>query len=326
METPGFEIPVIPSFSIPFNPRNLKFSSDFLSKQRFQKLNLDRKMIKAFNEHLALHIDKDVLFYLKFTGWGDSLIRYQNNKVSYYRSKQLLNANVAPFEYPVDAGTLALYHLKETSGTSVKDETGNYNGTVSGTPNMDAEGRVMSPGSNFDGTDDYIAQGTLLDVVPTNGTIETWFMPTENLPLANHTYHWYKRNSGSPYEINSIRVCKSGDSTYPGNIIFVQYINDTAYIAVTTQDSWSQNTWYHLAAIWGTDTSWGSSGMKIVVNGVLDGTNADQTGKMGDGTDQDFIIGANYIPDDFIPANMDEFRVSNIQRKHFGGVSPGILL
>ena len=323
METLSFTFPEIKTFQIPFNPKKLKFTGDVIDKTRFQKLSIDRKLIKAFNNHLIEKIDKNVLFYLKMVG-QNGLIKYQNNKVSYYNSKRLLNSNVAPFEYPVDANTLGLYHLNEKSGTVAKDETGNYDGTIVGTPSMDVEGGVMSPGSYFDGVDDVIECGQLLGTtVPAEGTVETWFKhpKTFDSTRTSETYLWLKSNDETSA---SADYAFARFSDADGQLKWTKcldYENGGGGVVLSSSTaSWTGGKWYHYAGCWG------SPGMNLYIDGVSEASNTVTTAWSAD-TARVFQMGKYYTGGGtvYFEGAMDEFRVSNIQRKIFGGVSPGVI-
>ena len=78
---------------------------------------------------------------------------------------------------------IAYYKLNETTGTTAIDTKGSYNGTLT---NMSGNEWQTSPALfgpkqclGFDGTDDYVALGSGLNITGTNISIEAWIYPTD---------------------------------------------------------------------------------------------------------------------------------------------------
>lgn len=316
MESPNFDFPQQNLFSIPYSPKHLNFNSSFMDKNRFQKLNVDKRMLKLVCEHLTERIDNDVLFYLKFLGINDCNIVYKNNKVIFHSRKGMLNEAIPLNEYPVDEDTETIYHMGEGSGVKLGDERNTFDLTWNGT--WDERGKVRGNAGYFDGINDYGYDADLLTVFPTNGTIEMWFAPTATIEAGGGDVGFelfYKKLAASNY-------FESFLYDLDGKIYF--FNRTSAVSAVTAQTTWTANTWYHVAFLWGTAVTWGRAGMKIIVNNAVDGENAD-TGKPAGASPTNFYLGCNNIPTNFLPARMDEVRVSSRQRSYFGGLTGGVI-
>ena len=310
METPSFIFPEIKTFQIPFNPKKLRFANDVIDKTRFQKLSIDRKLIKAFNNHLIEKIDKNVLFYLKMVGRGDSLIKYQNNKVSYYNSRRLLNAGVAPFEYPTDSSTSALYHLNESNfpTDNAKDETGVNVGNVTGC--LSTEAKVLSPGAYFDGLDDNIAiaNHASLNFGDTNFTVEAWYKTTRTTRQAVVD----KFDSAGGGFTNGGYVLEMG--VVEGEIRW--QVDDAGYFT-TAAVTYSDDKWHHQAGVRDGDL------VRLYFSGNQVNTAA--CGVVSD-TDRGMHIGVFEQLGNYFLGSIDEVRISNIARKIFGGIAPQIIM
>ena len=318
METPSWELPNPLAFSIPFSPKKLQFKSEFIDKMKFQKLDIDHRFLQAVNFHLANHVDKNVLFYLKFLGGDNGLIKYQNNKVSYFRNKQLMNCAVPTFEYPVDANTMALYHLNEaTQGTgTAKDEAGNSNGTYAGP--IASEGRVISPGSYLDGSDDYINCGTdsSLDFGTGNFSVEAWIKSTgtgKNIVISKtdgSSNGWYLRLEDATHYVYFWTA-----QSFPTNY------RDARYDVANIMD----NTWHHIAGVKAGPLA---TNLYIFLDGidVTNATHASDGANPNTDLVNNMLIGAETTTTKNYLGNFDEIRVSNTPRTKFGGVAPGVIL
>ena len=310
METPSWELLNPLTFSIPFSPKKLQFKSEFIDKMKFQKLDIDRRFLQAINFHLADHVDKNVLFYLKFIGQGDSLIKYQNNKVSYYNSRRLLNAGVAPFEYPTDSSTSALYHLNESNfpTDNAKDETGVNVGNVTGC--LSTEAKVLSPGAYFDGLDDNIAiaNHASLNFGDTNFTVEAWYKTTRTTRQAVVD----KFDSAADGFTAGGYVLEMG--VVEGEIRW--QVDDAGY-STTAAVTYSDDKWHHQAGVRDGDL------VRLYFSGNQVNTAA--CGVVSD-TDRGMHIGFFEQVGNYFLGSIDEVRISNIARKIFGGIAPQIIM
>ncbi|HOV30015.1 MAG TPA: LamG domain-containing protein, partial [Candidatus Dojkabacteria bacterium] len=77
----------------------------------------------------------------------------------------------------VNDGLISYWNMDETSGTSVKDSIGIYNGTATGTTIVDGK---VNNGRSFDGTDDYITVPSGFSNFTKGLTISLWANPTSN--------------------------------------------------------------------------------------------------------------------------------------------------
>ncbi len=332
MESPSFELPVH-DFELDFCPKHLTFSP-IIEREKFRK-NIDIRFLKTIQPYLNEFVDKNTLFFLKGTG-NNSRIEYQDNKISYINT---LNASISEWDYPNDNNTIANYNFNESSNAiSFKDETNNYPLTAGGAPTADVVGkskRVKYNSKNneckkiltwglpravsLDGTDDYLFNPTLLGDALSNGTIEMWFAPNTNWTTYRHL--WNKCPAATAIgEINgAFKAVTTGIDFY------IYETNSVYHNAGTSQTSWLANTWYHIAHLWGTANTWGSTGMKNIVNGSVDGTNS-YTGSNGSGNTNAFCLGCHFEPSGFGDFKVDLLRISNIQRTQFGGIAPSVIL
>ena len=204
--------------------------------------------------------------------------------------------------WEVDANTLALYHCDTGSGTTLVDETGNYNATLQSSDAWSTEHKFGT--HSFYSNNLYQAtQATLLDTVPANGTIEFWFCPDSTIP-ATHTF-WpliAKWNTTGPDEYMRINFLENDQ-----RINFFMAVGGATYNLYSTTTTWTGGQWYHVRC------TWGSNGMELWVNGVKEDSNT-FTGHMSNGTQSDFFICGYWSGSYRFPGKIDELRVSNIQR------------
>ena len=154
-----------------------------------------------------------------------------------------------------ETGLVQYYKLNEGAGTTANDQTGNYNGSISGAVWKNLELPIgYEYQLSFDGSDDYVKIENNIIENPTQLTISQWF----------------KKQSGSNYQC----VIHKGSDTSIGQSEYWMGIQNSNYLTVTigqnTGIGWQQgqtnvlceyNTWYHLCA------AWDGSIVKIYVNG-----------------------------------------------------------
>ncbi|MBU1067706.1 LamG domain-containing protein [Patescibacteria group bacterium] len=211
--------------------------------------------------------------------------------------------------YVLDVNTLALYHCEEAhNGTTVSDETGNYDGTASNAALIGSTPPRFGTYSIYPNALYNFINGTLLDVWPNNGSIEMWFCPDVNISTSHgHMYLFSKYNTAAPnYDELSIMFPVNANRLRAR----IQWAGSDIAIDSSAR-TWNAGQWYHVCV------TWGSTGLKMYIDNVLEGSNA-ATGSPADGTAGPFAIGCYY---DFTPTiayffdgRIDEIRVSDIQR------------
>ena len=220
---------------------------------------------------------------------------------------------VVSCHYAVDANTLALWYLDDMVGVVAQDETGNYPLSFKGPgePAWTADSKCGAGACQFDGLDDLLQNSTLLDVVPASGTVEFWFRPSSTLTTATAgNIRFINKYSSSTHNM-IIWFRGSADATRKGRICIYISAGAQEGWASSTTTTWTAGTWYHIAG------TWGATGLKLYVNGVLEGPGA-YAGSWDDGTYTNFIIGRHAVSGaDPFDGTMDEIRVSNIQRTTF---------
>ena len=218
----------------------------------------------------------------------------------------------ATCEYQIDSNTIALYHFNTGSGTTAKDETNVYNMSfkASGEPVWTVTSRCGNYALNFDGVNDYIyspASELFGTTFPTNGSIEFWMRPSKTYDntYADYVYFIHKKMQQGHQIILSFRGSTDPDK---GKICFHKTTEGDTQKVCTTTDTWTQDKWYHLSI------EWGKKGMKIYVNGTLEGSNTN-TDKPSAGSSENFMVAID--PSFSVPSFdgiIDELRISDIQR------------
>ncbi|MBU2650650.1 MAG: LamG domain-containing protein [Bacteroidetes bacterium] len=158
---------------------------------------------------------------------------------------------------------VAYYKLNETTGTTAIDTKGSFNGTLT---NMSGNEWQTSPALfgpkqclGFDGTDDYVALESALNITGTNISIEAWIYPTDfkdeyfkNTIIGND--YWGGANS----EGYVFRFGGAG-----GDLDFTMSYSGGYNWAVTIATGvLTLNTWQHVAA------TYDGSDVRLYVNGV----------------------------------------------------------
>jgi hypothetical protein len=141
-------------------------------------------------------------------------------------------------ELSADENTKGLWHLNETSGTSVADSSGNGNtGTATGTTIVDGK---LNNARNFNGTSDLVSLGNPSSLQITgNQTIEMWLYPTDMTVRRNPYAKAYGGEGTITQEIN-------GTLTY---FYGTAGANTTPYQGFSTGVSISTNQWSHVAIV-----------------------------------------------------------------------------
>ncbi len=118
-----------------------------------------------------------------------------------------------------------------------------------------------TPVLQFDGINDYI----MLDSQSGDNvrSIEMWFNPSQDFtPSSPDPQTLYVRDVVG--ETGEWGLCLAQFTNYKGNILFFKNIGNNFYYVISDANTWSQNTWYHVAGV--IDPV---SGMKLYVDGVL---------------------------------------------------------
>jgi len=161
-------------------------------------------------------------------------------------------------------GQIAYWDLDEISGTTANESIGGFDGTYQNGPVLGQQGAMVdSMATQFDGNNDHVEilhnNAFLLD----EGTFAFWFK-ADNI------------------SVNQGLVTKDSSSYDTGGHLRIHLDESKAKFRLqSTTDGYhiassalSSNTWYHIAV------TFGSAGMKIYVNGILEDTHS-YAGGMG---------------------------------------------
>lgn len=162
---------------------------------------------------------------------------------------------------------------------------------------------------SFDGDNDYvlIPDSSSLDISGNQISFEFWMNSAVDLPYPTTPEEaMYFFDKGDAY-VGSIQM-DAGNPTYYGRLTFSLPFStpDNKYIR-STRDSWSANTWYHIAL------TYDGSIMRIYVNGVLD--NAVEAGGNVHTSGFPLAIGSYCLGTyNFFEGMIDEFAIYNYAR------------
>jgi len=149
-------------------------------------------------------------------------------------------------QFAVDANTLALYHFNETSGTTLADETGQWNGVLSsGTRTTGAFGGGLSFAQG-----QYAEFNSIIPDGTPDGTIEAYILFKSGF------------DSNASYIIFGTDGSRCNLYYSKGSLIFMKNHSDI-FKYVTATVSLEPNRWYHVAG------TWGSKGMRLFLDCVL---------------------------------------------------------
>jgi len=210
-------------------------------------------------------------------------------------------------ELPADEHTVGLWHINETANDSCSggedacDSSGNvYHGTATGTTIETTNQKLGAAARSFDGSDDKIYMGDVIDMNYSNLTIEVWIKTISN----DYGY----------------LVAKAYDSPF-----YAIYIHSTGQAvavlanASTSTSSYSNtivndNSWHHIAAVWDR-----SGSQHVYIDGVeedSDSISADSGVNIANANN--LTIGANcnsgLTCGNYLNAYFDEVRISNVAR------------
>jgi hypothetical protein len=148
-----------------------------------------------------------------------------------------------------DAHTVGLWHINETSGTTVKDSSGNNNnGTATGTTIVDG---ILDKSRNFNGGTDNINLGNPVSLQMTgNQTIEMWLYPTDYSVRRNPYAKAYGGEGTITHETSGVLnyyYGSGGGNASPYTSFGTKYslpLNQWSHVAIVRDITNQQLTWY----------------------------------------------------------------------------------
>lgn len=155
------------------------------------------------------------------------------------------------------------WRLDDTSGTTVRDQSGNLlTGSYSGKPTLNQTSPVTSnPAVFFDGVND-LASSNASFANPTAYSIEAWFQSTSTVGGKIVGFGNARTGLSSSYDRHVYLDPQ-------GRLNFGVYTGTTTVI--TSANTYNDGRWHHVVA------TQGASGMQLIVDGVLLGTNTAST-------------------------------------------------
>ncbi|MGB8437101.1 MAG: LamG-like jellyroll fold domain-containing protein, partial [Burkholderiales bacterium] len=194
-----------------------------------------------------------------------------------------------------NSGLVASYSFEETSGSQVKDASGNANnGTLSGATRI-ATGR-FGRALKFNGTSDWVTVDHSASLNLTKGmTLEAWVYPTTSSTSTPATILMKEASGTASYRIYT----HANSGPRPTSIINIGGASKTLLGGPTLP----VNTWSHVAATYDGATH------KLYVNGELVNSQS-QTGSIDVSTGK-LRIGGNSVWGYYFAGYIDEVRVYN---------------
>jgi hypothetical protein len=204
------------------------------------------------------------------------------------------------------------WHFNEGSGTNVYDSVGGLNNLTLTSDTMWVQDGYSNYAINTFMSQYAYQDGTLLDSFPDDGSVEMWIRPNNTInPQTDINIQtiFSKAGKWSNPSANFIDVQWCGiycGNSY-GKLIYELYKDGSQYKVYSNTTNWLANRWYKITF------TWGSLGMQLYVDNVLEGTNS-FTGKPSYGSDRDVGIGYNLrIGGYYFDGSIDEVKISNIQ-------------
>ena len=202
---------------------------------------------------------------------------------------------------------VAYWRLGEASGTVAVDETGSHDGTYLGSPTLGVPGALVGDtdtGVTFDGSNENVTVGDVLDIGLSDRTLEAWFKISA-LPSSS-AYVMSKAYAGPD---NGRYAAGRIDST-TGKCSAFLHLNATGFQTAGSAASVVDGEWHHLVAVLDR-----SANLDLYLDGTLEDS-ADISAGSGEDvqTPWPFLIGA-YAGSDgttpflFFPGTLDEVAV-----------------
>ena len=170
----------------------------------------------------------------------------------------IFSIQVALAAAPTD-GLVGYWNFDENSGTVANDSSGGaHNGTLTNGP-------VWSAGNTgaavtFDGTDDFVGLGDVLDMGTNDFTISAWVKSTSTAPGVTRNGIIYKRTTSS--SVNAGYKLSMPNGAFNFNIA-----DGTNYKELTSGSGYNDGNWHNVVAV--ADRA---STMKLYVDGILIGS------------------------------------------------------
>ena len=147
----------------------------------------------------------------------------------------------------------------------------------------------------------YLYNGTLLDTVPTGFTVSFWVSSTNGFSSASSTNEYLisKENISGADRFNILFDAATGSIR-----VFYEESNNGTLDLYSTTTTWTADVWRMVTFTWGT-----TNGAVLYIDTIAEDTNASDTTVMGNGTNNDFIIGSARTFAATLNGNMTAIRV-----------------
>jgi hypothetical protein len=210
----------------------------------------------------------------------------------------------------------AIWHMNETSGTTIKDSTSNGNtGTPNGGVTLDAAGKIIG-GDTFDGIDDWTNLGTSSSLnfgANAPFTIEGWVKTTESY---GSIISFRSSTDGGP--VIDIHLGYDGAITDPGKLLaLIRQDTGSSGYARKTGSAINDGIWHYFVL-----TRNAGNTIELFSDGISQGTSSG--GESGGAITTNMRAFANerkWVQDNYGTADqrwligtLDEARISNTQR------------
>jgi hypothetical protein len=202
------------------------------------------------------------------------------------------------------SGTLAWYHMDENAGSSLNDDSGNGNvGTIYGV-SWDAGFNQYAPGYGltFDGVDDYVTVGDVLDMGTQSFTLEAW-VKADAIDGTHKIVNKGLTNAGTTNAGYHLRI-------QDGGLEFqVRDTTNTPYTVTVSAPAVGE--WHHVAGV----LDRASDSLLLYVDGTL--MDAKTIGSLGSlDTNVPLALGvlergSGHLNSEYFDGSMDEVRILN---------------
>lgn len=293
------------------------------------KITIDTAALQTAGKVLANRNDWRVL-YFNGSSWVDLTRDYVSTTATFFATQAAIAASTSDSNYYVyygysgeatskqptteaewngvygmygitpDANTMAIYHMREGSGTTINDDSANANtGTASGSPAWGTDGK-FGRYLIFDGSNDYVNCGNASFNLG-SFTLEGWIKLTSGGAGDQQIFNKYESAGSDPYglQVDNVGTLNSrineGANQLDGSVTVGTY----THFAVTHD---------------GTDT------LKYYINGVITSTKTG-VGAPAAGSGN-LMIGQVGDSSKFLKAQLQHLRVSNTARTSFPYVLP----